>query len=99
MATEGAHNHISSYNTSNHDNRAEQRHCNEALPVAKQHVIMRREPSEVHEHKERPMSISQRIKQLQLNAGLELLQQPDNIRKHNLGARRQNNNRSFNTIK
>jgi len=52
---------------------------------------MRRDPNEACEHKERPLSISQRIKQLQMNAGLELLQQPDNIRRHGIGTKRQIN--------
>lgn len=70
MATEVTHNNHS------HDNS-----CDE--PVTKQPVVMRRNPNEPHEQKERPLSISQRIKQLQLNA-------EENVRKHNLAAKRQN---------
>ena len=43
----------------------------ESLPVTKQQVVMRRSTNEAREQKERPLSISQRIKQLQLNAGLD----------------------------
>ena len=55
--------------------------CDE--PVVKQPVVMRRTANEPHEQKERPLSISQRIKQLQLNA-------EENVRKHNLVVKRQN---------
>ena len=65
----------------NHDNS-----CDEA--VTKQPVVMRRNPNEPHEQKERPLSISQRIKQLQLNAGLD--KDAENTCKHNIGAKRQN---------
>lgn len=83
----------------NHDNRLEQRLNDETLSVTKQQVVMRRDPNEPREHKERPLSISQRIKQLQMSAGLdkELLQQPDNTRKHVIGTRRPNN-RPFTAI-
>ena len=80
MATEVTRNSSTNYN---HDNG-----CDEAtLPVAKQPVVMRRNPNEPYEQKERPLSISQRIKQLQLNAGLD--KEAENTRKHTIGAKRQ----------
>lgn len=90
MATDSSTNH-------NHEDIP---HCDEVSSVAKQQVVMRRDPNEPREQKDRPLSISQRIKQLQMNAGLdnELPQQPDNLRKHNIVTRRQNINRPFTTI-
>lgn len=73
--------------TNHHDDRPE--HDN----VAKQQVVMRRDPNEPREQKERPLSISQRIKQLQTNAGLD--KEAENVRKL---SRRQNVTRPITTI-
>ena len=78
MATESGHN-----GRNHHDDRPE--HDNA--------VLMRRDPNEPREQKERPLSISQRIKQLQSNAGLD--KEVENVRKL---TRRQNVNRPFTTI-
>lgn len=93
MATKINHN-----SDTNHDDGLEQRH--ELSSVTKQQVVMRRDPNEPREQKERPLSISQRIKQLQMNAGLdkEFLQQSENTRKHTIGTKRQNASRPFTTI-
>ena len=62
-------------NSNHHDDRPPG-HNN----VAKQQVMMRRDPNEPREQKERPLSISQRIKQLQMNAGLD--KEAENTHKH-----------------
>ena len=62
--------------TSNHHDDRPPGHNN----VAKQQVMMRRDPNEPREQKERPLSISQRIKQLQMNAGLD--KEAENTHKH-----------------
>lgn len=76
------------HNSTNHhhDDRTEQRHCDEPFPVAKQQVVMRRDGNEAHEQKERPLSISQRIKQLQMK-GLDK-ESSETVHKHNVGSRR-----------
>ena len=84
MATETNHNGSTNHH---HDDRPE--YCNEASSVTKQQVVMRRDPSEHREQKERPLSISERIKQLQANAGLDT---------ERVVTRRQNVNRPITTI-